>query len=223
MKILEVTNLCKTYGKGDTMVKALDNVSFSVEKGEFLAIIGPSGSGKSTLLHILGGVDVPTSGSVVINQTDISNLDETALAIFRRRQIGLIYQFYNLIPILTVQENLTLPLLLDGRKPDKKQIYTLVKRLGGKKIWLTHGHNYYVSLDLKVIEQEAVARGMDIVMFGHTHRPVIIVEDNITLINPGSISYPRQADGIPTYIIFLKHILQTPYFTGFPIHFLIQN
>lgn len=129
MKILEVTNLCKTYGKGDTMVKALDNVSFSVEKGEFLAIIGPSGSGKSTLLHILGGVDVPTSGSVVINQTDISNLDETALAIFRRRQIGLIYQFYNLIPILTVQENLTLPLLLDGRKPDKKQIDTLVKRL----------------------------------------------------------------------------------------------
>lgn len=130
MKILEVTNLCKTYGKGDTMVKALDNVSFSVEKGEFLAIIGPSGSGKSTLLHILGGVDVPTSGSVVINQTDISNLDETALAIFRRRQIGLMYQFYNLIPILTVQENLTLPLLLDGRKPDKKQIDTLVKRLG---------------------------------------------------------------------------------------------
>lgn len=130
MKILEVTNLCKTYGKGDTMVKALNNVSFSVEKGEFVAIIGPSGSGKSTLLHILGGVDVPTKGSVVINQTDISNLDETALAIFRRRQIGLIYQFYNLIPILTVQENLTLPLLLDGRKPDEKQISTLVKRLG---------------------------------------------------------------------------------------------
>lgn len=130
MKILEVTNLCKTYGKGDTMVKALDNVSFSVEKGEFVAIIGPSGSGKSTLLHILGGVDVPTKGSVVINQTDISNLDETALAIFRRRQIGLIYQFYNLIPILTVQENLILPLLLDGRKPDEKQISTLVKRLG---------------------------------------------------------------------------------------------
>lgn len=108
MKILEVKNLCKTYGKGDTMVKALDNVSFSVEKGEFIAIVGPSGSGKSTLLHILGGVDVPTSGNVIIDKTDISQLNETALAIFRRRQIGLVYQFYNLIPILTVEENLTL-------------------------------------------------------------------------------------------------------------------
>lgn len=133
MKILEVKNLSKTYGKGDTMVKALDNVSFSVERGEFVAIIGPSGSGKSTLLHILGGVDVPTSGNVIINDTDISTLDETALAIFRRRQIGLVYQFYNLIPILTVEENLTLPLLLDGRKPDKKQIDELIKKLGLEK------------------------------------------------------------------------------------------
>ena len=130
MKILEVTNLCKTYGKGDTMVKALDNVSFSVEKGEFLAIIGPSGSGKSTLLHILGGVDVPTSGSVVINQTDISNLDETALAIFRRRQIGLIYQFYNLIPILNVVENMTLPVLMDGREVNQEFLTELVATLG---------------------------------------------------------------------------------------------
>lgn len=130
MKILDVKNLSKTYGKGDTMVKALDDVSFSVEQGEFVAIIGPSGSGKSTLLHILGGVDTPTGGSVIINDTDISKLDETALAIFRRRQIGLVYQFYNLIPILTVEENLTLPLLLDGRKPDKKQINSLIERLG---------------------------------------------------------------------------------------------
>ncbi len=130
MKTLEVKNLCKTYGKGDTMVKALDNVSFSVEKGEFIAIVGPSGSGKSTLLHILGGVDVPTSGNVIIDKTDISQLNETALAIFRRRQIGLVYQFYNLIPILTVEENLTLPLLLDGKKPDAKTVGNLVNQLG---------------------------------------------------------------------------------------------
>ncbi len=130
MKILEVKHLSKIYGKGETKVKALDNVSFSVDQGEFVAIIGPSGSGKSTLLHILGGVDTPTSGQVIINDTDISTLDETALAIFRRRQIGLIYQFYNLIPILTVEENLTLPLLLDGRKPNKQQIDSLIKVLG---------------------------------------------------------------------------------------------
>lgn len=130
MNILEVKNLSKIYGKDETKVVALDNVSFSVKQGEFVVIIGPSGSGKSTLLHILGGVDVPTKGSVIINGTDISTLDETNLAIFRRRQIGLIYQFYNLIPILTVEENLTLPLLLDGRKPNQKIIDSLVKTLG---------------------------------------------------------------------------------------------
>lgn len=130
MNILEIKNLTKIYGKGDTMVKALDDVSFSVEKGEFVAIVGPSGSGKSTLLHIIGGVDKPTSGSVMIENTDITTLDETALAIFRRRQIGLVYQFYNLIPILTVQENLTLPLLLDSRKPDPEQMSKIVSVLG---------------------------------------------------------------------------------------------
>lgn len=130
MKILEVRNLNKVYGTGDTKVEALKDVSFSVEKGEFVAIIGPSGSGKSTLLHIIGGVDAPDSGQVIIGDTDIVTLDETALAIFRRRQIGLIYQFYNLIPILNVEENLTLPLLLDGRKPDRKMVDFLVETLG---------------------------------------------------------------------------------------------
>ena len=130
MEILRVKNLTKTYGKGETMVKALDDVSFSVPKGQFVAIVGPSGSGKSTLLHILGGVDKPTSGSVFIEGTDISMLNETTLAIFRRRQIGLIYQFYNLIPILTVEENMTLPLLLDGQKVNKKKLDNLVETLG---------------------------------------------------------------------------------------------
>ena len=133
MKILEIKNLCKVYGSGDTKVDALKNVSFDIEQGEFVAIIGPSGSGKSTLLHILGGVDTPTSGEVVISGTDISKLDETKLAIFRRRQIGLIYQFYNLIPILNVEENMTLPILLDGKKPDKKLLRDLVNKLGLKE------------------------------------------------------------------------------------------
>ncbi len=130
MEIVKVEHLSKVYGKGDTAVHALDDVSFSIEQGQFVAIVGPSGSGKSTLLHILGGVDTPTSGKVQIGDTDISRLDETALAIFRRRQIGLIYQFYNLIPILTVEENMTLPLLLDGKKPDRQRLHTLVSTLG---------------------------------------------------------------------------------------------
>ncbi len=133
MKILEIKNLCKVYGNGETKVDALDNVSFEVEQGEFVAIVGPSGSGKSTLLHILGGVDSPTSGVVNIAGTDISKLNETKLAIFRRRQIGLIYQFYNLIPILNVEENMTLPLLLDGKKPDKKLLKDLLEKLGLKE------------------------------------------------------------------------------------------
>ena len=133
MKILEVSHLTKVYGKGETAVKALDDVSFSVDKGEFVAITGPSGSGKSTLLHILGGVDTPTSGNVVIEGTDIYKLNETNLAIFRRRQIGLIYQFYNLIPVLDVWENMTLPLLLDAQKTDKEYTKELIKTLGLEK------------------------------------------------------------------------------------------
>ena len=130
MNILEIKNLCKVYGTGETKVDALKNVSFDVEQGEFVAIVGPSGSGKSTLLHILGGVDSPTSGEVIRSGTDISKLDETKLAIFRRRQIGLIYQFYNLIPILNVEENMTLPILLDGKKPDQAVLSDLVEKLG---------------------------------------------------------------------------------------------
>ena len=130
MKILEIKNLCKVYGKGETEVNALKDVTFDVEQGEFVAIVGPSGSGKSTLLHILGGVDTPTSGEVIISGTDIGKLNENNLAIFRRRQIGLIYQFYNLIPILNVEENMTLPILLDGKKPDKKLLKDLVEKLG---------------------------------------------------------------------------------------------
>src|SRR5690554_1404829 len=132
MEILRVENLSKIYGKGETAVKALDNVSFTVNKGEFIAIVGPSGSGKSTLLHLLGGVDRPTSGKVFIDNTDIYSLNETNLAIFRRRQIGLIYQFYNLIPVLTVEENLTLPLLLDGHKVDKEHFDDIATALNMK-------------------------------------------------------------------------------------------
>ena len=130
MEILRVENLKKTYGKGNTLVKAIDDVSFTVEKGEFVAIVGASGSGKSTLLHLLGGVDRPTSGKIIIDGEDIYKLNETNLAIFRRRQVGLIYQFYNLIPILTVEENMTLPILLDGKKPDEEYLKELIETLG---------------------------------------------------------------------------------------------
>jgi putative ABC transport system ATP-binding protein len=130
VEILKVNNLSKIYGKGDTQIKAIDDVSFSVEKGEFVAIVGASGSGKSTLLHILGGVDTPSSGQVLVDGTDICALDQTKLAIFRRRQIGLIYQFYNLIPILNVEENITLPLLLDERSLDEARLTEIVATLG---------------------------------------------------------------------------------------------
>ena len=130
MEILKVENLTKIYGKGTTEVIALDNVSFSVEKGEFVAIVGASGSGKSTLLHLIGGVDRPTSGKVYIDGKDIYSLNDDKLAIFRRRQVGLVYQFYNLIPILNVEENITLPLDLDNRKVDNKHLKQLLDLLG---------------------------------------------------------------------------------------------
>ena len=130
MEILKVDNLTKVYGKDNNKVVALDHVSFSVEKGEFVAIVGASGSGKSTLLHLMGGVDTPTSGKVFIDGKDIYKLSSDNLAIFRRREVGLIYQFYNLIPILTVEENITLPLLLDGKKVDKFELDEMIKLLG---------------------------------------------------------------------------------------------
>ncbi len=130
MEILRVDNLKKVYGKGENAVHALDGVSFSVEQGEFVAIIGPSGSGKSTLLHILGAVDVPTSGKVIMGGKDVFAQNGEALAIFRRRQVGLIYQFYNLIPVLNVTENITLPVLLDGRKVNEQRLQEMISLLG---------------------------------------------------------------------------------------------
>ena len=130
MEILRVEHLSKIYGSGENAVRAVDDVSFSVEKGEFVAIVGASGSGKSTLLHLIGGVDRPTSGKVFIDGKDISALDDDALAIFRRRQVGIVYQFYNLIPILNVTENITLPVLLDGEKPNAEKLERLLDVLG---------------------------------------------------------------------------------------------
>ena len=133
MEILRIEELTKTYGEGSTQVNALDKVSFSVEKGEFLAIIGPSGSGKSTLLHIIGGVDRPTSGKVFMDGQDVYAQDEEALAVFRRRQVGLIYQFYNLIPVLNVVENMSLPVLMDGREVNQERLEELLGVLGLKE------------------------------------------------------------------------------------------
>lgn len=130
MAILEVNKLTKTYGKGDTMVTALDSVSFTVNKGEFVAIIGASGSGKSTLMNLIGGIDRPTSGKVTIDENEIYQLNESALAIFRRRNVGMIYQFYNLIPTLTAEENIMLPRLLDSRKPDADKLRSILDMIG---------------------------------------------------------------------------------------------
>ena len=130
MEILRVENLTKIYGKGENEVRALDDVSFSVNKGEFIAVIGPSGSGKSTLLHILGGVDRPTSGRVLMDGKDVYAQNEEQLAIFRRRQVGLIYQFYNLIPVLNVTENITLPVLMDGQRVNRDRLSELITTLG---------------------------------------------------------------------------------------------
>ena len=169
MEILKVVDLCKTYGKGDNMVRALDHVSFSVEKGEFVAIIGPSGSGKSTLLHILGGVDTPTSGKVFLDGIDVFSQNEEQLAIFRRRYVWLVYQFYNLIPVLNVEENITLPMLLDGRKVDPKRLKEMIKLLH------LEGRTKHLPNQLSGGQQQRVSIGRALI-----NAPAILLADEPT-------------------------------------------
>ena len=169
MEILRVENLSKVYGSGENEVRAVDNVSFSVEKGDFLAIIGASGSGKSTLLHLLGGVDRPTGGKVFIDGEDIYNLNDDSLAIFRRRQVGLIYQFYNLLPVLTAEENITLPLDLDGQTVPKEQVQNIIDMLG-----LTGRENHLPS-QMSGGQQQRVAIGRALI-----NNPAIILADELT-------------------------------------------
>lgn len=169
MEILRVENLTKVYGSGNNKVVALDNVSFSVEKGEFVSIVGASGSGKSTLLHLLGGVDSPTSGKVLINDTDIFKMNDDELAIFRRRQVGLIYQFYNLIPILNVRENITLPLELDNKRVNDEEVDNLIKMLGLDK------RSKHLPNELSGGEQQRTSIGRALIS-----RPAIVLADEPT-------------------------------------------
>lgn len=169
MEILRAENLTKKYGKGESEVIAVDNVSFSVEKGEFLAIVGSSGSGKSTLLHLLGGVDRPTSGKVYVDGKDIYSLNDDNLAIFRRRQVGIIYQFYNLIPILNVEENITLPCDLDGNKVDEKRLNELLKSLG------LENRRKHLPNELSGGQQQRVSIGRAMI-----NNPAIILADEPT-------------------------------------------
>lgn len=169
MEILRVENLTKIYGKGDNMVKALDGVSFSVQKGEFIAIIGPSGSGKSTLLHIIGGVDKPTSGKVYTGGQDVYAQNDEELAIFRRRQVGLIYQFYNLIPVLNVVENITLPVLLDGREVNEERLDELLTTLKLK------GRENHLPNQLSGGQQQRVSIGRALM-----NAPAVVLADEPT-------------------------------------------
>lgn len=169
MEILRAQHLCKTYGSGENSVKALDDVSFSVEKGEFVSIIGTSGSGKSTLLHILGGVDRPDSGTVLMDGQDVYKQNDEQLAIFRRRQVGLIYQFYNLIPVLNVTENMTLPVLLDGKKPDAARLKELTKTLGLK------GREKHLPNQLSGGQQQRVSIGRALM-----NSPAVVLADEPT-------------------------------------------
>lgn len=180
MEILRVENLTKVYGKGENEVRALDGVSFSVEKGEFVAIIGPSGSGKSTLLHILGAVDEPSSGKVFMDGKDVFKQNEEQLAIFRRRQVGLVYQFYNLIPVLDVVENITLPVQLDGRKVNRERLQDMVALLG------LHGREKHLPNQLSGGQQQRVSIGRALM-----NSPSVVLADEPT----GSVTlvqhYPK--------------------------------
>lgn len=169
MEILRASHLCKTYGKGENEVRALDDVCFSIEKGEFVGIVGTSGSGKSTLMHILGGVDRPDSGSVYMDGQDIYKQNDEQLAIFRRRQVGLIYQFYNLIPVLDAVENMTLPALLDGRKVEKSRIDQMINDLGLK------GREHHLPNQLSGGQQQRVSIGRALI-----NSPTVILADEPT-------------------------------------------
>lgn len=169
MEMLRVENLTKVYGEGENQVRALDGVSFSVDKGQFVAIIGPSGSGKSTLLHILGGVDRPTSGKVYMNGQDVYKRNEDQLAIFRRREVGLIYQFYNLIPVLNVTENITLPVLMDGRKVNQERLQEMIQTLG------LQGREKHLPNQLSGGQQQRVSIGRALM-----NAPAVVLADEPT-------------------------------------------
>jgi putative ABC transport system ATP-binding protein len=169
LETVKVEHLVKTYGEGETQVRAVDDVSFSVEKGEFLCIIGASGSGKSTLMHLIGGVDRPTSGSVYIDGEDIFKMSDDTLAVFRRRQVGIIYQFYNLLPVLTAKENITLPMDLDGQKVDYERVDNIIEQLG------LSGREDHLPNQLSGGQQQRVAIGRALI-----NDPAIILADELT-------------------------------------------
>ena len=169
MELMQIQHLSKVYGQGENQVRAVDDISFTVEKGEFLAIIGPSGSGKSTLLHILGGVDCPTSGKVFVDGQDVYAQNEDQLAIFRRRQVGLIYQFYNLIPVLNVVENMTLPVLMDGRQVNQERLEELLDVLG------LRGREKYLPSQLSGGQQQRVSIGRALM-----NAPAVVLADEPT-------------------------------------------
>ncbi len=194
MELLKIEHLSKVYGRGETQVKALEEISFSVQKGEFIAIVGPSGSGKSTLLHILGGVDTPTSGKVFIDNTDIYGLNQTQLAIFRRRQIGLIYQFYNLIPVLNVEENITLPLLLDHQEVNGGQLDTLLSVLGLQN---RRGH---LPNQLSGGQQQRVSIGRALI-----NQPALVLADEPT----GNLDSKNSSEIIDLLKMFNRNYRQT--------------